>query len=333
VRELVGIFEIGRKQGEPFWQAIVEPMALSMCTMEAMFHFETRNGPKKSQYVSPVEMVNRVSYFLWRSAPDAELLRLAKNKKWYESSVRRKQFERMMKDEKFDRFLKDFTTQWLELDRQDLIAVDDRLFGKFNHNAKGSIKEETIQFVSHVVRENLPLNNLIESDFMMINNLTAEHYGLPRVKGNEFRVAPVPKDSKRGGILTQAGILMQTGTGERTSIVERGVFVLRKLLNDPPLPPPPLVNELPSEGRSFASMTGAELVRKHRSAPQCASCHNKIDSLGVGLEEFDAVGLARTVDTRIDPNRGKVKKKQRKNKKPSMQCLADAGQRTKIWSR
>jgi len=192
------------------------------------------------------------------------------------------------------------------------------LFGKFNHNAKGSIKEETIQFVSHVVRENLPLNNLIESDFMMINNLTAEHYGLPRVKGNEFRVAPVPKDSKRGGILTQAGILMQTGTGERTSIVERGVFVLRKLLNDPPLPPPPLVNELPSEGRSFASMTGAELVRKHRSAPQCASCHNKIDSLGVGLEEFDAVGLARTVDTRIDPNRGKVKKKQRKNKKPSM---------------
>ncbi|MCM2370130.1 DUF1592 domain-containing protein [Aporhodopirellula aestuarii] len=270
VGDLFDNFVLGRRQGETFWAAMVEPMALAMCTMESMFHFETRGTAKESRYVSPVEMVNRVSYFLWRSAPDDELIRLAQSGKWYDVAVRNQQYRRMVEDEKFERFLSDFTTQWLELDRQDEIAVDDRLFPDFNDNAKESMKEETIQFVSHVIRENLPLRNLIDSDFMLVNNFMAEHYGLERVRGNEFQVVPVPEGSKRGGILTHAGILMQTGTGDRTSIVERGAFVLRKLLNDPPGIPPPLVDDLPSTGPAVARMTGAQLVAMHR---QCRSVH------------------------------------------------------------
>ncbi|EMI52718.1 DUF1592 domain-containing protein [Rhodopirellula sallentina] len=173
VRDLVANFRLGRQQGETFWEAMVEPMALSMCSIEAMFHFETRGGPKSSQYVSPVEMVNRVAFFLWRSAPDEELIRLAQSGKWYDPKIRLRQFRRMVEHEKFDRFLRDFTVQWLELDRQDEIAVDERIFRDFNSNAKESIKEETIQFVSHLVRENLPLRNLIDSDFMLVNNLMA----------------------------------------------------------------------------------------------------------------------------------------------------------------
>ncbi|NND95723.1 MAG: DUF1592 domain-containing protein, partial [Pirellulaceae bacterium] len=313
VSDLLDSYRLGRRQGETLWEALVEPMALAMCTMEAMFHFESRGAAKKSRYVSPIEMVNRVSYFLWRSAPDAQLIGLAQSDKWYDPQVRNQQYRRMVEDEKFERFLRDFTTQWLELDRQDEIAVDDRLFRKFNNNAKESMKEETIQFVSHVIGNNLPLRNLIDSDFILVNNLMAEHYGFERVRGNEFRVVPVPEGSKRGGILTHAGILMQTGTGERTSIVERGAFVARKLLNDPPGIPPPLVDDLPSTGQAVARMTGAQLVAMHRQAPQCASCHDKIDSIGTGLEELDAVGLFRTVDLRINPNLSKLNKRQRRN--------------------
>ena len=313
VSDLQSIFKNSRKQGLPFWEAMVEPMAVAMCSIESMFHFETRGEATDSKYVSPIEMVNRVSYFLWRSAPDAELIRLANSKQWYDSKIRGEQYKRMMEDDRFDRFLNDFTNQWLELDRQDSIAVNDRIFVGFNHNAKASIKQETIAFVSHVVRENLPLSNLIDSDFMMVNNLMAQHYRLKPVSGDEFRRIDVPKGSRRGGLLTQAGILMQTGTGDRTSIVERGAFVLRKFLNDPPGDPPPLVDELPTEGDAVANLTAAELVEKHRSARQCASCHQKIDAIGVGMEELDGVGQFRTVDLRPNPNVDKLNKRQRKN--------------------
>ena len=148
---------------------------------------------------------------------------------------------------------------------------------------------------------------------MMVNNQMAKHYGLPPVRGNEFRKIPVPEGSRRGGLLTQAGILMQTGTGERTSIVERGAFVARKLLNDPPGEPPPLVDNLPTEGRAVETMTGPQLVRLHRNSAQCAACHKKIDSIGIGMEEFDGVGTFRTVDLRLNPNLQKLNKKQRRN--------------------
>ncbi len=312
VNDLVDNFRVGRRQGEPFWDAMVQPMALAMCTIEAMFHFETRGEANSSRYVSPVEMVNRTSYFLWRSAPDAQLIQLAQSEEWYDPQVRKEQIRRMIEDERFERFLNDFAVQWLELDRQDEIAVDQWLFPEFDSSVKASMKEETIQFLSHVIRENLSLRNLIDSDFMLVNNAMAKHYGLPRVHGDEFKVVPVPKDSRRGGILTHAGILMQTGTGERTSIVERGAFVARKLLNDPPGPPPPLVDELPESREEVESLSAAELVARHRRSPQCASCHNKIDPIGIGLEELDAVGLFRTQDIRVRKN---LTRRQRRNPK------------------
>ena len=312
VKDLIDNFRVGRKQGETFWEAMVQPMALAMCTIEVMFHFETRGEASSSRYVSPIEMVNRTSYFLWRSAPDAELIELAQSKKWYDPEVRIKQLRRMVEDEKFERFLEDFAIQWLELDRQDEVAVDQKLFPNFDTSVKASMKQETIQFLSHVIRENLSLRNLIDSDFMLINNAMAKHYGFPRVHGDEFKVMTVPKNSRRGGILTHAGIMLQTGTGERTSIVERGVFVARKLLNEPPGPPPPLVDELPESGKAVETMTAAEIVAMHRKAPQCASCHNKIDPIGVGLEELDAVGLFRTKDVRL---RQGLTKRQKRNPK------------------
>jgi hypothetical protein len=302
VAQLHQQFLLGRKQDEPFWKAMVEPMALAMCTIEAMFHFENKDPRKASTYINAVELANRLSYLLWRSAPDAEFITHARNGGIYNPTIRNQQIERMMKDEKFDRFVRDFTNQWLELERQDLIAVNPKLFKDFENMAKVSIKEETIQFMSHLIQNNRPLGDLIDSDYLVLNNVMARHYGLPRIHGNEFRVVKLPPDSRRGGLLTQAGILMQTGTGDRTSIVERGAFVSRKMLGIEPPPPPPLVNDLPAGGEDFKKMTGAELVRKHAETPQCASCHNKIDPLGVPLEEFDAIGLYRTADVRLNPD-------------------------------
>ncbi len=312
---LHSIFLLGREQGQPFWEAIVEPMALSMCSLESMFHFENRDPERNTRYISAIELANRLSYFLWRSAPDTELFKLAQAGDIYEPEIRNQQIERMMNDEKFDRFLRDFTIQWLELDRQDLIAVQRHLFQDFNDAIHDSMKEETYHFMSHVIRENLPLSNLIDSDFVVVDDIMARHYGLSKAKGEGFQKIALPEDSRRGGLLGQAGILMQTGTGERTSIVERGVFVARKLLNAEPPPPPPLVDDLPTDGVDFKRMSAAELVSRHREAAQCASCHNKIDPLGMGLEEFDAVGLFRTVDKRLNPEYETMSRRERRRAK------------------
>ena len=311
------------QRGADMWSALVEPMTLSMCTLESMYHFENKSSNKKNTYISPAEYANRLSYFFWRSAPDAELLELAASGKIYYKDIRKQQMKRMIKDSKFDRFISAFTDQWLELERQDLIAVDKRLFPGVTNASKAAMKRETVEFIRHILRENLSLINLIHSDFMFVNEDLAKHYGISGVEGPDFQKVPVPKGSKRGGLLAQAGILMQTGTGERTSIVERGAFVARKMLNAEPPPPPPLVNDLPEDGEDFRTKTGAELVKIHASSPQCASCHNKIDPLGTGLEEFDAVGLLRDKDERIDPRLASRPARQRRNKKLTFEVDLD----------
>ena len=300
IENLYQVFLQGREQGAPFWEAITEPMAVAMCSLQFLFHFEDREGDVDS--VSGIELANRLSYYLWRSAPDSRLLARGRTGKLLETAVFNSEIERMMNDERFERFLNGFTRQWLELDRQDMIAVDVRLYPEFNERWKYAIKGEAIAFLSQLVRDDLPLRNLIDSDFMTLNGVMATHYGIPGVSGDEFRVvARRPEDTRRGGLLTQAGILMQTSTGERTSIVERGVFIAEKILNDEPPPPPANVAALDSGNADTLEMTAAEMMRHHRSTPQCASCHNAIDPLGLGLEEFDVVGLRRDIELRIDP--------------------------------
>lgn len=233
-----------------------------------------------------------------------------------DEQVRTEQVARMMKDEKFNRFLSDFADQWFELPRQDEIAVNPQVYPDFDVNVKPFMKEETIQFFSHLVREDLPLANLIDSDFMVLNDAMARHYGISSIHGPEFRVVPrtnQPETRFRGGILTHAGILMQGGTGDRSSLVERGAFIARKLIDNPPGTPPPDVGELPTGDLNTAQMTGVELVNLHASSPQCAGCHAKIDPLGMGLEQFDAVGLLRKMETRLNPGIDSLTRRQKRN--------------------
>lgn len=318
VEKLTVVFQHGREMGLPFWEAMVEPLAVSMCSIDSIMLFEDRDPAKKNRTISGVELANRLSYTLWRTAPDAELINLGRSGELLDEKVKAQQINRMMDDVKFGRFLSDFSIQWFELARQKEIAVDQRVYQDFDYAVQPSMRDETIHFLSHVVRNNLPITNLIDSDFMVLNNLMARHYGIGGVYGPQFRVVPrtgKPEHSTRGGVLTHAGILMQGGTGDRTSIVERGAFIARKILDRPPPPPPPDAGELPTDDLSTATMTGAELVQHHASRPQCANCHAGIDPLGMGLEEFDAVGLHRAKEIRLKPGHESLTKRERRNPK------------------
>ena len=309
------VFEEGRAQGMTFWEAIEEPMAISLCSIDSILHFENRNPSKKS--ISGLELANRLSYMLWRSAPDLELVQLGRSDELLNPSTRAAQIKRMMNDQKFDRFMNDFSDQWLELPRQLEIAVDERIYKNFNTSLKPHMKQETIAFMSHLIRENLSILNMIDSSFMVLNEPMAKHYGIPGIRGNQFR--PVKRDESasaqaRGGILTHAGILMQGTSGDRTSIVERGAFIARKIIDTPPAEPPPNVSELPSTADT-SKMTGAQLVQHHTNIPACANCHSKIDPLGIGLEEYDVIGLIRKSEIRPNPIFDKLGKRAKKNPK------------------
>ena len=315
VEKLTKVFKRGRRQGMSFWEALEEPMAFSLCSIDSILHFEDRAASKSSKSISGVEFANRLSYTLWRSAPDGELVRLGRSGDLFNVEVKAQQIKRMMEDEKFDRFLTDFSDQWFELPRQDEIAVDKRIYTSFDPKMKPVMKQETIEFMSVLVRENLSIINLIDSDFMVLNEAMAKYYGIKGVKGDHFRSVKrngAKADRIRGGILTHAGILMQGGTGDRTSIIERGAFIARKIINKPPSDPPPDAGELPLTSEQAAKMTAAQLVRFHASSLSCANCHSQIDPLGMGLESFDAVGLFRTEEVRLNPLLSQLGEKQQR---------------------
>ncbi len=316
VRRLNDIFLQGRKDGMSFWEAIEEPMALSLTSIDSILHFEDRS--KKSREVSGLELANRLSYMLWRSAPDAELVRLGRSGELLLPETKAAQIKRMMENKKFDRFINDFTDQWLELPRQEEIAVNHFIYKEFDPSLKPHMRNETVEFISHIIKNDLPILNIIDSNFLVLNEPMARHYGINGITGNHFR--PVkrgssPAEQARGGILTHAGLLMQGTTGDRTSIVERGAFIARKIINRPPGDPPPLVEELPTTEAETATMTGAELVKMHAKAAQCANCHAGIDPLGMGLEEFDVVGLIRKEEIRPNPIFETLNKRARRNPK------------------
>jgi len=300
-RRLKTVFDNQRRFGTPFWQALAEPLAMTMFSVDSLFLYESTNASDK---ISGLDLANRMSFALWRSSPDAELIKLGRSDELLKPQVRKAQLKRMMDDPRFDRFITDFTDQWLELPRQEEIAVEPLIYTKFDPKIKISMKQETIEFYKYLVNNNLPMTNFIDSDFMILNEEMAKFYGIKGVKGKNFR--PVKRDDShasqiRGGILTNAGILMQGGMGDRSSIIERGAWIARKLINDPPSDPPPNVSDLPMDGNDFLTKSAIDLLHAHAHVPTCANCHNRIDPLGVPLEHFDAIGQFREIEKRLKP--------------------------------
>ncbi|MEZ0277256.1 MAG: DUF1592 domain-containing protein, partial [Roseimicrobium sp.] len=233
-------------------------------------------------------LASRLSYFLWSTLPDDELLRLAAAKELARPETLRAQVERMLKDKRADGFVTNFTGQWLDLRSIDATSPDANLYPEFDEMLKRAMVGETEAFFREVLTKNLPITNFIQSDFAMLNSRIAEHYSIDGVRGEQFQRVSLPKDSARGGVLTQASVLKITANGTVTSPVLRGAWVMKRLLGDPPAPPPPGVGSVEPDTRGAATIR--ELLDKHRHAESCMGCHSKIDPAGFALESFDVIG-------------------------------------------
>jgi hypothetical protein len=230
----------------------------------------------------------RLSYFLWSSTPDDELLALAEQGKLHEPDTLRAQTERMLKDPKAAAFTTNFVGQWLDLRKIDDTAPDPALYPEYDDVLKVAMLKEPMLFFDEVLKNDLTLTNFVASGFTMLNGRLAKHYAIPGVTGQEFKKVSLPKDSHRGGVLTMAGVMKVTANGTTTSPVLRGAWVLDRILGTPP--PKPTMDVEAVEPDIRGATTIREQLAKHRQRAECATCHAKIDPPGFALENFDVIG-------------------------------------------
>jgi mono/diheme cytochrome c family protein len=235
---------------------------------------------------------SRLSFWLWNSPPDSELLSLARNGSLARPAVLHAQIDRLLNDPNNTRFIEDFSNQWLELNRLDETTPDRQLYPEHRFLLQESLGAETRGFLTELIRENRPARDLLKPGFAMLTQRLAEHYGIPGVSGVEVRKVNLPPDSLRGGLLGQAAIHKLTANGTTTSPVKRGLWVMDRLLNDPAPPPPPGVSQIDPDTRGASTVR--EQLSRHRSDPNCSACHSKIDPAGFALEAFDPIGGFRT---------------------------------------
>jgi len=233
-------------------------------------------------------LASRLSYFLWSTMPDEELLNLAERRKLADPETLRRQVERMLKDPKAAAFTENFVSQWLGLRDIDFTEPSYILYPEFDQMLRASMVKEPLLFFDEVLRNDLSLTNFVASDFSMLNGRLAKHYGIPGVDGWQFRKVALPAESHRGGVITMAGVLKVTANGTSTSPVVRGAWVLDRILGTPPPRPPAGVPAVEPDIRGATTIR--EQLAKHRQIASCAACHAKIDPPGFALESFDVIG-------------------------------------------
>ncbi len=234
------------------------------------------------------ELASRLSYWLWNGPPDDELLQAAKDGSLSNADAIATQVDRLLNDPRSNRFIEDFTNQWLELSRIDETTPDPVLYPEYRFLLREGMLAESRAFIRELIQNNLPIANLVKSDFAMLTQRLAEHYGIEGVYGVEVRKVLLPSPSVRGGLLGQASIHKITANGTTTTPVKRGVWVMDRLLNNPAPPPPPGISAIDPDTRG--TTTVREQLDRHRADPSCASCHAKIDPPGFALEAFDPIG-------------------------------------------
>jgi hypothetical protein len=242
--------------------------------------------------VSTIELASRLSFFLWSSIPDQQLMTLAVNGTLRQPAVLAAQVKRMIADERASAFVNNFVGQWLQLRNLEAkVAPDLLMFPDFDDNTRKAFRRETEMFFGYILRENRSALELLSADYTFVNERLARHYGIPGVYGTRFRKVQIP-DPNRRGLLGQGSVLSLTSVATRTSPVYRGKFVLTTFLNTPPPPPLPNVPTLEesAKGAKTAPKTVRETLELHRSSPVCASCHRIIDPPGFALENFNSVG-------------------------------------------
>jgi len=255
---------------------------------------EPSNAQPGSAYrLSALELASRLSFFLWSSIPDDELIGLAASGKLNDPAVLDAQVRRMLRDQRSRALVDNFATRWLELGKLSGVVLDTDMFSDFDENLRDAMGQETKLFVGDQLRTDRSVVELLTADYTFLNDRLARHYGIPNVYGSHFRRVTL-SDPKRAGLLGQASILTVTSYPNRTSVVLRGKWVLANLLGAPPPPPPPDVPALKDAGVDGQPRSLRDRMEVHRKNPACASCHQRMDPIGFALENFDADGTWRT---------------------------------------
>ena len=297
VDALVGFVEQARGEGRSVEQGLqlaIQAMLVSPHFLFRVEHDPNPVDPAGIHRVSDIELASRLSYFLWSSMPDAELLDLAEAGRLSDATVLDAQVRRMLADDKSAALAANFAGQWLETRNLGSVTPDPDKFPTWNAGLRDAMKTETRLFFEAMLRENRPMTDFLDARFTFLNERLAKHYGIRGVKGPEFRRVELDTE-QRGGVLGQAAVLTVTSYPTRTSPVLRGKYVLETILGTPPPPPPADVPAL-DEAKIGSSGTLRRQLEQHRANPACAVCHDRMDTLGFGLENYDAIGRWREND-------------------------------------
>lgn len=266
---------------------------------EFVFRFEPPPAavpPNGIYRISDTELASRLSFFLWSSIPDDELLKLAIQGKLHEPAVLERETRRMLADDRARALVTSFADQWLYLRELKSSEPDAREFPDFDDNLRQAFQRETEMLFDSILREDRSVLDLLDANYTFVNERLARHYGIANIYGPDFRRVPVPIDARRG-LLGQGSILLVTSNANRTSPVQRGKWILENLLGSPPPLPPPNVPPLKENANATAATSVRERMEEHRSNPACAGCHKIMDPIGLALENFDGVGQWRTADS------------------------------------
>ena len=288
----MNFYNDARKEGGDFNAGIRAGLSRILASPAFVFRSESDSAslPTGAAHrVTDLELASRLSFFLWSSIPDDELLNLAIAGRLREPRVLEAQVQRMIIDPRSTSLMNEFTGQWLQLRNLDKVTPDLLMFPDFDDNLRQAFRQETELFFTSIVRENRSALNLLDADYTFVNERLARHYGIKGVYGARFRRVTVTDENRRG-LLGQGSFLALTSVANRTSPILRGKYVISNLLNTPPLPPPPNVPQLEASAPKDRPSTVREQLELHRANPACASCHRNIDPIGFALENFDAVG-------------------------------------------
>jgi hypothetical protein len=275
------------QKGRRFDEALRAAYKMALCSPKFLF-LQEKVGP-----LDDYAIASRLSYGMWSTAPDDELYALAAQKKLHEPATLRAQTERMLASTKAKHFTQNLLGSWLNLRDIDFTQPDTKLYPEFEQYLQQSMVAETERFFEELLRNNLSVRNIVHSDFAMLNERLAEHYGIAGVKGEQLRKVSLTADSRRGGFITQGAVLKVSANGTSTSPVVRGAYVLDRILGTPPDPPPKNVPAIEPDIRGATTIR--EQLDKHRNQPACAGCHAQLDPPGFALENYDVTGRWRTV--------------------------------------
>lgn len=288
VDPILKVVEVELASGQTFNDAIRVGVATALTSPKFLFIVEPQSSTAGPRSLNDFELASRLSYFLWSSMPDEELLSLAAAGKLQDEKVLNAQIDRMLADPKIERFVNGFARQWLRTDTFLAFAPDRFLYKSFDEKLGDAIVREPLEFFRTILTEDLSALNFIDSDFVVVNDRLAQHYGLP-IEGEEFQRVPLPADSPRGGLLGMAGVHLAGSDGQRTKPVSRAVYVREVLFNDPPDPPPPNAGEIEPNIRG-ERLTVRERLIQHQQIESCAACHRALDPYGLAMENFNVIG-------------------------------------------